>query len=636
MHGRPDHPRSPAARQGCETCHGPGSTHVEDPEVPGMIRAFAKEPPRDANETCLTCHSRGTHALWEGSVHDSRNLSCVTCHSVHAFKSEKAQLKTAREMDTCATCHRDKVAKVDRSGHMPVREGKMQCSTCHNPHGSTNVKLLRKGDSIAEVCTSCHADKRGPYLWEHAPTRDGCTTCHDPHGSSNERMLVTKPPILCQRCHVATRHPSTIYDGALIGSAPTPERAHLRAVVRDLPLEDSRLESPERPALHPVRGSIMRMSVVLAIGLLTLIPVAAGRRGLPRRVRSQALHRSPSTSRLRRPRCAAASGRGDGQHRMGRVHRLRRARHERRRRRGTLRAVSRSRRRPVPRKRSRAPRSEGMVLRLRGRSRRPPRSATWPATAVEPGRFKASVSLGSDPDAPEPHDADAVFTESAPACSPIDDALQAQVQATPSAIAPVFGQFGRQFETKTRRHIADGAMEYLATDALTFTTNVRRTDREGHDPVRRQLRPQQPRRDAGTDPAHADRRRRRRGVRARPGPAAGGLHRLVVPQRRDLGHLRQSVPRDRHRRDAVARPSDAGAEQFVHRRQRHGVGQAAASLARHGVRVGGHAQGRRRSARAADHQFGQHHRTARPPDRERRGADVVGEPAVHLPADAVR
>jgi DmsE family decaheme c-type cytochrome len=232
MHGRADHPRSPAAKQGCETCHGPGSRHVDDPGVRGSIRAFAIDAPQEANDTCLTCHSRGTHAMWEGSAHDSRQLSCVTCHSVHRFKSQKAQLKLAREIDTCATCHRDKVAKIDRAGHMPLREGKMECSTCHNPHGSTNVRQLRRGDSIAELCTSCHADKRGPYLWEHAPTRDGCTTCHDPHGSSNERMLVTKPPILCQRCHVATRHPSTIYDGALIGSAPSPSvRIYARSCV---------------------------------------------------------------------------------------------------------------------------------------------------------------------------------------------------------------------------------------------------------------------------------------------------------------------------------------------------------------------------------------------------------------------
>jgi DmsE family decaheme c-type cytochrome len=232
MHGRTDHPRAPGAKMGCETCHGPGSKHSEDETIPGLIYAFKKEPPREGNETCLSCHQRGTHALWEGSVHDSRNLSCATCHSVHKFRSERAQLKTAREMDTCAPCHRDKVAKIDRSGHMPLREGKMECSSCHNPHGTTNVKQLRKGDSVAEMCTSCHADKRGPYLWEHAPTRDGCTTCHDPHGTSNERMLVTKPPILCQRCHVATRHPSTIYDGAVIGSAQTPSvRIYARSCV---------------------------------------------------------------------------------------------------------------------------------------------------------------------------------------------------------------------------------------------------------------------------------------------------------------------------------------------------------------------------------------------------------------------
>jgi len=223
--------RTPAATNGCESCHGPGKAHVDGGGDPTKIVNLAKLAPQRASETCATCHDRSNHALWSGSQHDTRNVGCVTCHSVHTPKGPK-QIKAASELSLCASCHRDKIAKLDRSGHMPVREGKMQCTTCHNPHGATNVRLLRRGDSIAEACTSCHADKRGPYLWEHAPGRDGCTTCHDPHGSSNERMLVSKPPILCQRCHVATRHPSTIYDAGLIGAGATPSiRIYARSCV---------------------------------------------------------------------------------------------------------------------------------------------------------------------------------------------------------------------------------------------------------------------------------------------------------------------------------------------------------------------------------------------------------------------
>jgi hypothetical protein len=45
-------------------------------------------------------------------------------------------------------------------------------------------------------------------------------------------MLVSKPPIFCQRCHVSTRHPSTIYYAALIGSGATPSvRIYARSCV---------------------------------------------------------------------------------------------------------------------------------------------------------------------------------------------------------------------------------------------------------------------------------------------------------------------------------------------------------------------------------------------------------------------
>jgi DmsE family decaheme c-type cytochrome len=216
-HGLSANPRSPAATLGCESCHGPGQAHIDD-EAKGHIKKFGALKPSEISETCLTCHNRGNHAAWEGSVHEARNLSCTTCHSVHHPVATDRQLVKATQTALCATCHRTQVIKTERAvAHMPVREGKMSCSSCHNPHGSiSNVKALRVGSSVSESCMTCHTEMRGPMLWEHVPVRENCTTCHDPHGSSNDRMLVVRQPMLCQRCHVATRHPSSIYDNNAI------------------------------------------------------------------------------------------------------------------------------------------------------------------------------------------------------------------------------------------------------------------------------------------------------------------------------------------------------------------------------------------------------------------------------------
>jgi len=180
-----------------------GAAPADGSSVGGIISFRKNDPSRrveDNNAICLNCHERGERAYWRGSVHEERAVACTNCHTIMKNVSPTHQLKTAWEPNTCFQCHKDRQAQVFRSSHMPVREGKITCSNCHNPHGSTTEGLLREV-SINDNCYKCHAEKRGPFLFEHTPVRENCLNCHDPHGSINEYSLKMSRPRLCYECH---------------------------------------------------------------------------------------------------------------------------------------------------------------------------------------------------------------------------------------------------------------------------------------------------------------------------------------------------------------------------------------------------------------------------------------------------
>jgi len=190
----------------CENCHGPGSAHVKaggGRGVGGIISFRPEDQSRTAqqnNAICLGCHERGERTYWNGSTHETRGLMCSNCHTVMKQVSRKFQIRTAFEPDTCFQCHKDRRAQMFRSSHMPLREGKITCSDCHNPHGSFTEALLRE-NSVNDNCYKCHAEKRGPFLFEHTPVRENCLNCHDAHGSTNEYSLKMPRPRLCTECH---------------------------------------------------------------------------------------------------------------------------------------------------------------------------------------------------------------------------------------------------------------------------------------------------------------------------------------------------------------------------------------------------------------------------------------------------
>ncbi len=204
-HGIKGDPRTPAAKQGCESCHGPGAAHVDDGGAGEILSLGLKSftPAGEKNAVCLRCHTKGRQVFWPGSEHEARGLSCSDCHRIHS-KNPNYLVKPS-QTTVCERCHKRIRSELLRQSHHPVREGKIRCSDCHNSHGTTADKLV-DAQYVNLKCFECHAEKRGPFLWEHPPVVEDCLACHTPHGSFRGGLLKGKTPYLCQRCHANADH----------------------------------------------------------------------------------------------------------------------------------------------------------------------------------------------------------------------------------------------------------------------------------------------------------------------------------------------------------------------------------------------------------------------------------------------
>ncbi len=208
-HGVKGDGRTPMAQHGCESCHGPSSAHYESTPPAGQKRVSPAvvfsgpnaSPVPVRNKMCLSCHQNGLRMNWAGSQHEMNDIACTNCHTVHVAKDPV--LVKASQPEKCYTCHAEQRALALQFSHHPINEGKVVCADCHNPHGSPGPKLLKEV-RVTDTCYNCHADKRGPMLWEHQPVREDCTNCHNPHGSVNAWLLKEKVPFLCLDCHAAT------------------------------------------------------------------------------------------------------------------------------------------------------------------------------------------------------------------------------------------------------------------------------------------------------------------------------------------------------------------------------------------------------------------------------------------------
>jgi DmsE family decaheme c-type cytochrome len=217
----------------CETCHGPSKAHLtrlEDGTRPPVDFEFERGVMvDDQNQVCLGCHQDAARFHWPGSTHNVEDVACVDCHDIHAISDPVLSLET--QPGVCYDCHQEQRAQFLRQSRHPVQSGTaatshiglMACTDCHKPHGSSGPALLVR-NNVNETCYDCHAEKRGPFLWEHAPVREDCTNCHVPHGSNYAKLLNARQPWLCQQCHSANFHPSGVYSGTGVPPAGADQR----------------------------------------------------------------------------------------------------------------------------------------------------------------------------------------------------------------------------------------------------------------------------------------------------------------------------------------------------------------------------------------------------------------------------
>jgi DmsE family decaheme c-type cytochrome len=185
----------------CEGCHGPGKAHVDGGGDATKIFNPAKATAKEVDAKCLECH-QGQHANFQRTAHGEANVSCVGCHSVHVGEDKEHLLKVAQPK-LCFQCHTDVKPQFNQPFHHKVEEGLVKCSDCHDPHGTFNKKNLRSSSQMDAVCTKCHTETAGPFVYEHAVVKtEGCTACHFPHGGPNPRLLNRATVnTICLQCH---------------------------------------------------------------------------------------------------------------------------------------------------------------------------------------------------------------------------------------------------------------------------------------------------------------------------------------------------------------------------------------------------------------------------------------------------
>jgi len=205
----------------CQRCHGPGRAHVEAASLPGAKKESARAAivnpaklPFDRSfEVCMQCHLETTSSPLPNSLvrfgrgafaHDvGKPLDQFVLHFDHGNgRQDKFEIVSS-------------VYRLRQSACF-VKSGKLQCTTCHDPHRPAREDTAR----VQKACTQCHAGSL-----EHAQNKN-CASCHMPkrrtedvvHASVTDHKIQRRPEVANPLADRKERHerPGEGYRGEVV------------------------------------------------------------------------------------------------------------------------------------------------------------------------------------------------------------------------------------------------------------------------------------------------------------------------------------------------------------------------------------------------------------------------------------
>ena len=151
--------------------------YTENPTHPRLLKHLKAEPDalvgRFWKDGAIRVAGREYNGLIESKCYTHGEMTCLSCHSLHAYAAPKDQLAPDKIGDpSCLQCHSDIGSKIQEHTHHAPSSSGSRCMNCHMPHTTFGLYVAMRSHRIdnpsaavsaktgrPNACNICHLDR---------------------------------------------------------------------------------------------------------------------------------------------------------------------------------------------------------------------------------------------------------------------------------------------------------------------------------------------------------------------------------------------------------------------------------------------------------------------------------------------